>query len=589
MKVTYIIKIAGTVCVLLFTLFSLLNLYHNADRNDSFENNLHSGKAVTDLLHQIRTSNPDTLNIIAGRVGNLYPNISNVFITEGRYFLFNTDQTLTGERITKEIFDTQREFEQIQSEESEKANILYKWLPEQKTLYYPIIIENDITGIAGLQLNEFTTAESRFNYKVVYIAFLIAFLLLSVTAVFLKKISLLIAPVIYSLLVFLIIYLFSLQLQFNQETWQKLEEMRLSKLSAQLSELGQISPVALPQSERQPVSVSSWVLIFVFIGSTFLLLIFSNLLERFFRMIYKYRIAYAYTIPAMFGVFLLVFFPLVYGILIGFTSYSLGDMNKDLIEYFSDVKVYGFSNFFNILKEFNLRDYQNFYFTLFHTVLWTIINVTLHVSIGIGLALLLNDTKLRGKTFFRIIYILPWAVPTYITALIWKGLFHRQFGAINGLISALGGEPISWFSEPLTAFLANLTTNIWLGFPFMMIIALGALQSIPKELYEAASIDGSSRWQSFWTVTLPLLKPAMVPAVILGTIWTFNQFNVIYLVSGGGPKGATELLITDAYKLAFEQYRYGYAAAYCIIIFALLIVYGQITAKITKATSGVYE
>ncbi|KQC07692.1 MAG: hypothetical protein APR54_00670 [Candidatus Cloacimonas sp. SDB] len=312
-------------------------------------------------------------------------------------------------------------------------------------------------------------------------------------------------------------------------------------------------------------------------------------MERFIDTFIEHRLAYAYILPAMFGVFLLVFFPFVYGFLIGFTDYNLTNFGGDLIEYFSNFDNYGFNNFINILKVVSFRDYSNFYFTLTHTILWTVLNLIFHVGIGVALALILNDIRLRGRTIFRILLILPWAIPNYITALIWRGMFHKQFGAVNGFLELLGIEPISWFTAPVTAFLANLATNVWLGFPFMMIIALGALQSIPRELYEASAIDGSSKWQSFWNVTFPLLRPAMVPAVILGTIWTFNQFNVIYLVSGGGPDGATELLITDAYKLAFEQYRYGYAAAYCIIIFAVLLTYGIVTSRVTRATKGVYE
>ena len=151
----------------------------------------------------------------------------------------------------------------------------------------------------------------------------------------------------------------------------------------------------------------------------------------------------------------------------------------------------------------------------------------------------------------------------------------------------VGLAPIAWFDGPFTSFLAVLTTNGWLSFPFMMVVSLGALQSIPADLYEAARVDGATRWQQFRSITLPSLKPALVPAVILSVIWTFNQFNVIYLVSGGEPSGATEILITQSYKLAFEQYRYGYAAAYSMIIFLILLVYGTWQNRVTKATEGV--
>jgi arabinogalactan oligomer/maltooligosaccharide transport system permease protein len=120
----------------------------------------------------------------------------------------------------------------------------------------------------------------------------------------------------------------------------------------------------------------------------------------------------------------------------------------------------------------------------------------------------------------------------------------------------------------------------------MMVVSLGALQSIPADVYEAARVDGASRWQQFRAITLPSLKPALVPAVILSVVWTFNMFNIIFLVTAGEPGGATEILVTQAYKYAFQLYRYGYAAAYSTIIFAILLVYGTIQNRVSKATEA---
>jgi arabinogalactan oligomer/maltooligosaccharide transport system permease protein len=167
-------------------------------------------------------------------------------------------------------------------------------------------------------------------------------------------------------------------------------------------------------------------------------------------------------------------------------------------------------------------------------------------------------------------------VPSYITALAWKGMFHRQFGAVNALLVAVGAEPVSWFAKFSTAFAANVATNTWLGFPFMMVVTLGALQSIPRELEEAAAVDGATGWQRFRHVTLPLLAPALLPAIILGSVWTFNMFNIIFLVSGGEPDGSTEILISEAYRWAFTRgHRYGYAAAYAVLIFGVLILWSR--------------
>ena len=298
--------------------------------------------------------------------------------------------------------------------------------------------------------------------------------------------------------------------------------------------------------------------------------------QRMWQAFVDHWFAYAYIAPAMAGMILLVFSPFVYGL-------SLSVFER----IYGEFEFVGLSNFFEILGNLTLE--SGFYFTFAVTVLWTVANVVLHVSIGLGLALLLKDKSLKGTAIYRTLLIVPWAVPNYITALIWKGLFHKQFGAINGFLALLGFEPVSWFDTFWRAFAANLATNTWLGFPFMMVVSLGALQSIPTDLYEAADVDGAGRWDKFWRITVPLLKPALFPAIILGIIWTFNMFNVIYLVSGGAPDGKTDILITEAYRWAFERGRYGYAAAYSTIIFTILVTYTVITNRLTRATAGAYE
>jgi len=187
---------------------------------------------------------------------------------------------------------------------------------------------------------------------------------------------------------------------------------------------------------------------------------------------------------------------------------------------------------------------------------------------------------MRLKAMYRVILVLPWAVPSYVTALAWKGMFHRQFGAVNAILTALGAEPVSWFSHFATAFSANVATNVWLGFPFMMVVTLGALTAIPKEVLEAAEVDGATRWQRFWGVTMPLLKPTMLPAVVLGSIWTFNMFNVVFLVSGGDPDESTDILVSEAYRWAFTRdAQYGYAAAYAVLIFLLLAIGSRVFGR----------
>jgi arabinogalactan oligomer / maltooligosaccharide transport system permease protein len=306
----------------------------------------------------------------------------------------------------------------------------------------------------------------------------------------------------------------------------------------------------------------------------------------------KHREAYVYITPAMLGMIVLVFFPFLYGVAISFTDQTIYTTSKPLTEIWT-----GLTNYAQILGDFHMArraadgalvfNYLNFYWTFFFTVVWTVSNVTIGVSVGLLLALILNTPGLALRPVYRVLLILPWAVPNYITALIWKGMFHQQFGVINQMIQIFGGQPVSWFEKPFSSFLTALATNGWLSFPFMMVISLGALQSIPAEIYEAARVEGATRWQQFKAITLPSLKPALIPAIIISVVWTFNMFNIIFLVTEGEPASSTEILITQAYKFAFQKYRYGYAAAYSVVIFLILLVYGTIQNRATKATEAI--
>jgi arabinogalactan oligomer / maltooligosaccharide transport system permease protein len=286
--------------------------------------------------------------------------------------------------------------------------------------------------------------------------------------------------------------------------------------------------------------------------------------------------AYAYVTHAVVVVLLLVVFPLAAGAV---TSLFAG--SRDAPRYV------GLANYLSILTARGgpLFAHGSFYLTLFVTVLWTVVNVTLHLAIGVSLGVLLSSAIGRMRAVYRVVLILPWAVPSYVTALAWKGMFHRQLGAVNALLKLFGAPPVSWFSHFATAFAANVATNVWLGFPFMMVVTLGALTSIPKDVLEAAEVDGATRWQRFRLVTLPLLKPVLLPAVVLGSVWTFNMFNVVFLVSGGEPDGTTDILVSEAYRWAFTRDKqYGYAAAYAVLIFFLLAAGSRLIARRVSGT-----
>ena len=300
------------------------------------------------------------------------------------------------------------------------------------------------------------------------------------------------------------------------------------------------------------------------------------------------RLAYVLVLPSIILIFLTVLYPLAYNIVLSFSNMSLTNLRE--------WEIIGFRNYQNLATG---GESSKFWSVFFKTLFWTAINVFFHVTIGVLLAVTLNG-PIRGKSIYRVLLIIPWAVPAYITALTWRGMFDEQFGAVNHLIRALGWvneylpsalrlEPINWLGQATPAFAACIIANVWLGFPFMMVIALGGLQGIPAELYEAARIDRASRWQQFRQITLPMLKPVLIPAVTLGAVWTFNNLNVVWLVSNGGePADQTHILVSYVYKAVFNVYQYGYGAALSMVLFLMLLTFSLVFLNRTRATEAVY-
>ncbi|MEN1679159.1 MAG: extracellular solute-binding protein [Planctomycetota bacterium] len=288
------------------------------------------------------------------------------------------------------------------------------------------------------------------------------------------------------------------------------------------------------------------------------------------------RLAYLLAGPAVLLIFLTVLFPLVFNVVLSFSNMSL--------QNFRDWQIVGLHNYQSL---FAGDGAARFWGVFFKTIFWTVVNVALHVAIGVALAVTLNG-PVRGKSFYRVALIIPWAVPAYITALTWRGMFDAEFGSVNQVLGLFGVSPINWLSDPTNAFAACIITNVWLGFPFMMLIALGGLQGIPQDLYEAARIDRATRWQQFTNITAPMLKPVMLPAITLGAVWTFNNLNVVWLVSNGGePADQTHILVSYVYKAVFNLYQYGYGAALSMVIFGMLLLFSVLFLNRTKAVEGV--
>ncbi|HET6274025.1 MAG TPA: sugar ABC transporter permease [Bacteroidota bacterium] len=296
------------------------------------------------------------------------------------------------------------------------------------------------------------------------------------------------------------------------------------------------------------------------------------------RTAHKFFIAFL-VVPAFLILAAVVFYPFVYNVVISFSNMSL--------RHIKDWTITGPQQYIKVFTEPTQPD---FYLVFAKTIIWTVVNIVFHVVIGVFLALLLNQKDIKGKPVFRTLLILPWAIPQYIVALTWRGMFNYEYGSINLILTKYLNMPaVEWLKSPTEAFLACILTNVWLGFPFMMVIALGALQSIPQELYEAADIDGASWRHKLTKITLPLLRPVMIPAITLGTVWTFNNLNIVWLVSNAGePSDQTHILVSFVYKAAFNLYRYGYAAALSMVIFVILLAFSLFFMKKTKATEAAY-
>lgn len=327
---------------------------------------------------------------------------------------------------------------------------------------------------------------------------------------------------------------------------------------------------------------------------------------------------YFYIAPAVLFVILIILIPNVYSVLLSFTNYSLYHFDK-----------FDFVGLKNYAKVLCSSEALTFLSVFWWTLIWSFASVMGQFVIGLALALVLNKKDLKGRNIYRTLLIIPWAVPSFITVLMWTGLLNTDYGAINsmlsqipgmmpfinfmmgilnwsvglfnGICSAVGlpfhlaqfsltaGGLIPWLSDGAWAKAAVLTVNLWLGFPYMMSISLGALQGIPAELYEASSLDGASKARQFVSITLPQLRSALLPVLITSFSFAFNNFVGIYLLTAGGPAvsgslaGSTDILVSYTYKLAFNLSQYGLACSYAVLIFFLIASLSAVNFKATGA------
>lgn len=282
---------------------------------------------------------------------------------------------------------------------------------------------------------------------------------------------------------------------------------------------------------------------------------------------------YPYVIsgPAILLLIFAVIFPIMFSFALAFTNYDL--YHSPPAHLFDWV---GFKTFANIFTVDIWR--STFFDVLGWTVVWTLLASTLQIAIGVFLAILVNQKDLKLKRFIRTMFVLPWAVPGFVTILVFAGMFNDSFGAINNDILAFFSiSPIPWMTDALWTRVALILIQGWLGFPYIFIVTTGILQSIPEDLYEAAVIDGATSWDKFMNITLPVILTSMAPTLITQYTFNFNNFNIIYLFNGGGPAtpgstaGGTDILVSWIYKLTMQSSQYALAAALTILLSVFVI------------------
>lgn len=223
------------------------------------------------------------------------------------------------------------------------------------------------------------------------------------------------------------------------------------------------------------------------------------------------------------------------------------------------------------------------------TIVWTVACVSITYSLGLALATLLNR-QVAARGFYRMALVVPWAIPGFVSVFSWNFLYNEKHGLLNKILVGGGIDAVPWLNDPTIAKLSVIAVNVWLGVPFMMVALLGGLQSIPGDLYEAAEMDGASAWQRFRHITLPGLRPVSTTVILLSTIWTFNMFPVIFLLTRGGPGDATEILVTQAFRMTFvdSPRNFSTSATWGVIILLLLLVFAFFYRRVLKKQGEVW-
>ncbi|EFL26725.1 putative maltose permease [Streptomyces himastatinicus ATCC 53653] len=283
--------------------------------------------------------------------------------------------------------------------------------------------------------------------------------------------------------------------------------------------------------------------------------------------------AWAMVAPVVIVLGLIIGYPLGRGVYLSLTDADETNVERTIgINHLpATYRFTGLDNFTAVLKD------EVFLDRLLWTVTWTVSCVAVTFCLGLGLAVLLNR-RFAGRAVYRSLLILPWAVPAFVSVFAWRLLYNERNGILNKLLDGGGIDAVPWLNDPTLAKVSVIAVNVWIGVPFMLVALLGGLQSIPGERYEAAEMDGASPWQRFRHITLPGLRAVSSTVVLLSTIWTFNMFPVIYLLTRGGPGDTTEILVTYAYRISFvnSPRDYAGASAWGVLILLILLLFAVV-------------
>lgn len=294
---------------------------------------------------------------------------------------------------------------------------------------------------------------------------------------------------------------------------------------------------------------------------------------------------YLFLAPALITIAVLTIFPFLYTVGISFTNYNLYHSSS-----LNPATFVGLKNFTDLLSPGG--PFATLFLSVFTwTLIFALLTSALNYIVGMLLAVLLNNKIIPERAFYRTLLIVPWALPSTITVLVWRGLFNQTFGPIDTILTNIGLPAIPWLTDTTGTQAAILLVNLWLGFPFQMIVCLGGLQSIPSDVYEAASVDGASSLQRLLRITAPLVFRVTLPAALFTFSYNLTNFGAVYLLNKGGPPrtdgnpfaGTTDVLLSFIYNLTLNFYRYDKAAALGIIVFIITAAVSMIGFRFSGA------